>query len=376
MQFYFKGIQATDKKAVCYDSIGGFRGLPGEVRFLSIDNGKFEIDHIRKINKQGWFSGRDYSYRKTEKKIKRYIVLGDSYSSGIAAAPTWPDMVQDLLLKNGNDSVELYNFSLEGSGIVNWYRIFKLEIIPHYDFDGVILACSSEKNSVPDLDRKFMMMNSFDDATYMAVMDPLSQPIPKVLSKEIAAPIIPIYPDEDLDRIKQTYVRKSRGSFYYKSQKPDLWFLSILYGVSDGFKKMMVIGEQDRMYNQPYENYYKLASLPYKMQYFDERYKYGPLLKEIIEGCKAESKDMIIMTIPDYENAIDFVNKQEVISRKECQFLSDFYHIKSFDGFSMLEGKDSAAVDKLFHEYDRHWTNLGVSLFSEKLVKSGVLRAN
>jgi hypothetical protein len=68
MQFYFKGIQATDIKAVCYDTIAGFRGVPGRVRFLSIDNGKFEIDQVRRINEQGWFSEREYSYQKHRKK--------------------------------------------------------------------------------------------------------------------------------------------------------------------------------------------------------------------------------------------------------------------------------------------------------------------
>jgi|GEM_PF-4139320 len=375
MTFFFSGIQATNKKIVRFDPVCGFRGLPGTSRFLSIENGKIEMDLMRNVNDQGWFSNKNYDYKKNNQKTKRYLVLGDSYSSGISTGQPWPDIVQGIMHQNGNDSVELYNFSQEGAGIVNWYYIFFYEILPKYDFDGIIIASSSEKSAFPDLDRKLMMMHSYEDATYIAVTDSPSFTVPIQFPKDKALPAFPVYSSAELDRIKENYVRP-KVSFSYTKHSANLWFLAILLGVSDGIKKALYLYENSKIYNQPYETYYKMAHKPYKMEYFDARFKYGYMLKKIIEKCKIDSKEVILIDIPDYENSLDFVNNQDVICRKELSFLCDFYHLKHFDGFEIMRGKDSAFVGNIFYQYDRHWNKTGVLLFSEKLAQSPVFISN
>lgn len=375
MAFYFSGIHATDKRIAQFDSVCGYRGVPGRSRYLSIENGKVEMDLIRNINEQGWFSFKNYSCRKTPGKTKRYMVLGDSYSSGVSSGTAWPDITQDIMRKNGNDSVELYNFSQEGVGIVNWYYIFFNELLPKYDFDGIIIATSSEKTAFPDLDRKLMMMHSYEDATYIAVTDSSTISVPLKFPKDKALPAVPIYSSADLDRIKKNYVRQ-KVSLCYTKHSLNLWFLAILFGVSDGIKKALYLYENSKVYNQPYENYYKMAGKSYKMDDFEARYKYSYLLKEIIARCKKDSKEVILIDIPDYENAIDFVNKRDVICRKELSLLSEQYHLKHFDGFDIMQGQDSAFVETVFYEYDRHWNKKGVDLFSEKLAKSSVFISN
>jgi hypothetical protein len=371
MRFFGGGIEATDQKLAQYDSISGYRAVPGYRRYLSIDNGKIEIDLRTKINKSGWYSTREYHYKKADTKIKRYMVLGDSYSSGIAVPVAWPDIAQSIFEKNGNDSIELYNFSLEGTGLSNWYRIFFYEIIPKYDFDGVIIASSSERNDIPDFDRKFMMMQSYDDATYIKSLDILIQPVPTCFPKDSAPPIFPIYTSQELDRIKDTYMHKRK--YYFHAAAPDLWFLAIFYGVTDGFRKMDILNNRGQAYNKPYDQYYALAGKPYKMEYFDSRFKYAFMLKDIIGYCKKNKKDIILAGIPDRENAQDYVTGKPVICRQEIEFLAAHYNIKQFDGFQIFKGKNEAFVDKAFYEYDGHWNKPTVNLFARELVESGVL---
>lgn len=364
MQFFFRGVQATDRPMVAYDSICGFRGQPGVTRYISGENGKFEIDILRSANSKGWFSRRKYDFRKKNQTVHRYMVFGDSYSSGFSTSETWVDRVQDILQKK-DSNIELYNFSLEGSGLINWYRTFVYEVEPKYEYDGIIIASSSEKSAFSDLDRKFIMMDTHaGDGLYLSVATPDS--IPARFPVETAPRLIPVYDDATIDRIKSTYSRSASQDRYVRAFKPDLWFLSIMYGVTDGIMKMLELYENSKVYSAPYENYYKLADSTYTMAYFDARYKYGYMLKKMIAQCQEQSKDVILVNIPDYENAIDFIHGRPVICRNELSFLSQHYGTNYFDGFNMMQGRDSLFVDSLFFQYDRHWTDKGVQLFAAR----------
>ena len=95
------------------------------------------------------------------------------------------------------------------------------------------------------------------------------------------------------------------------------------------------------------------------------------MLKEIISECKNSNKEVILISIPDFVNALDYIKGQEVIYRKEYQFLSDYYQIKYYDGFETFNGKNENFVKQCFYEYDLHWNKRGVEEFSYKLTKAG-----
>ena len=104
---------------------------------LLSSNNEIIWDQKIKCNNVGYISKRDYTYKKNKKKTKRYIVLGDSFSSAEFNDQSWVDYVQDNL-KGTN--IELYSFSLSGIGLQNWYNIYFKEILPKYEFDGIIFA--------------------------------------------------------------------------------------------------------------------------------------------------------------------------------------------------------------------------------------------
>jgi hypothetical protein len=364
MRFFFRGLGATNNKLVNYSPISGYQPIPGSVRFISISNGEAEIDHFTKANKMGWYSERDYSYQKKNKRIKRYMVLGDSFSSGDVVPTTWIDLVQRFLINSGNDSIELYNFSVDGSGIQNWYRIFFKDLVPKYEFDGLIIAPSAEKDGVPDFDRKFIVAQSMDTRSYMSMVDITQQQPPKEFPLKNAIPIFTIYPSEELDRIKSQYVSTSGTSLKFRIYPPDLNFLAILCGVSDGVYKLIRFSENFSAYNKPYEDYYRLSSDQYKMEYFDSRYKYAYMLKEILKYCRESNKKIIIAGIPDYEQSLGFIRGEKCIYRNELKFLAESYGAGYFDGFGIFRGQNENFVKSCFYKNDLHWNEKGANLFA------------
>jgi hypothetical protein len=370
MRFFFRGLEATNEKLVDYNPTSGYQPIPGSVRYISISNGEAEIDHFTRANKMGWFSEREYSYQKKNKRIKRYMVLGDSFSSGVVVPTTWVDQVQQLLVNSGNDSIELYNFSVDGSGIQNWYRIFFKDIVPHYEFDGVIIAPSAEKNGVPDFDRKFITAQSMTARTYLSMVDITAQEPPKEFPFKTAVPVSTIYSSAELDQIKACYVSTSKSSYRFKMYHLDLNFLAILSGVSDGVYKLIRFSKNFSAYNKPFEDYFRLSADQYKMEYFDGRYKYASMLKEILQYCHDSDKKIIIAGIPDYEQSLDYVRGEKCIYRNEWKFLAGNYGAVYFDGFEIFHGKKEDFVKSSFYKNDLHWNEAGAALFAKNLFNS------
>jgi hypothetical protein len=369
MRFFFHGLGATNNKLVNYSPICGYQPIPGSVRFVSICNGHAEIDHLIKANKMGWFSERDYSYRKKSKRIKRYMVLGDSFSSGEVVPTTWVDQVQRFLVDGGNDSVELYNFSLDGSGIQNWYRIFFKELVPNYEFDGIIIAPSAERDGVPDFDRKFIIAQSMNTKSYISMLDITQQEPPGEFPMTNAIPIVSIYPSEELDRIKSHYESTSKSSYRFRMYHPDLNFLAILCGISDGVYKLIGFSKKFAAYNKPYKDYCRLSSDPYKMEYFDSRYKYAYMLKEILQYCRESNKKIIVAGIPDYQQSLEFLKGEKCIYRNELRFLAERYGAGYFDGFEIFRGQNENFIKSCFYKRDLHWNEKGANLFATAFSK-------
>jgi hypothetical protein len=374
MEYFFGGIKASDKKGFVYDSICGYRFVPGDKRYLSMENHLPEIDLIKKHNSFGWPSEREYSFTKKNQRVKRYLVLGDSYTCGTVNSVPWPDLVQRKLHEQKNDSIELYNVALDGSGLQNWSRIFKYEILPKYDFDGIIIASSSDRDGMPDFDRNFIMAHSSDATNYMQVMDATSANPPAVFDTLMAVAMAPVLSSKEMDAIANSDTTNEASFLNLSLQKPNLWLLSTLLQVTHQLHKIQHHQRASEAYKQQRSDYLLLADSLYNMEHFDRRYKNGSLLKEIISTCKDMKKEVILVGVPDPCNAFDYANGRSIVFRNEYKFIARHYGIKYFDGFEIFEGKDEAAVRKHFYFYDEHLNDLGIELFSQRLIESGVLK--
>lgn len=371
LQFFFGGLAATDGPLAVYDPAVGYKPASGMVRLLTIHKGQVEFDHRVRVNPQGWFSYRDYLPKKKSARIKRYAVLGDSFSAGMVVDTAWPDAVQARLLDAGNDSVELYNFSLDGVGLANWHRVFFQEIVPNYEFDGLVIAYSAEKSGIPDFDRRFIVSHSTAEYTFYNVIDSVGERLPEVFPLEGAVPAARVFSAISLDLIKQQYASGewTRG---YQFLPIDAWFFKVFYGAADGIYKWFKLIQRSKIYEQEESTYLQRVNEPYSFDFFKARYANAPLLLQMMAYCRQQQKEVVFAAIPDLEHACDYVAGQPLMCRKEGEFLAAQFNAKYVDGFAVFEGKGTDAVEQSFYRYDHHWNKTGMAAFVDLMLSRQV----
>lgn len=352
-QFLADALEANTKRWAKYDSIIGYRAIPGQFRNVKYAHNTMVYDHTCYINKQGWFSKEDYEpYKKNG--IKRYAVLGDSFSAGFNIPEAWPDVVSCNM-----DSVELYNFSLEGIGINNWYLIYFNEVIK-YDFDGLIVAISNEQFGVSDMDRKLMIMHSEDDATYIGQYDTL--PTPEVFEKQkwqMNRGYSRIDSDQ-LDELVCGYLEDCKSGTILL--KPDLYFLHTILDLFAQLKTYFEIEDKYEAYTATIESRFPADKPMMTLDDYAMKYPYAYKLAEIASHSLENGNDVILVLIPDYTSATnDYIMGQ---NDKEIRFLASQVGASYFNGFTCFGTTPEDEVPNYYYKHDLHWNQEGVYLFS------------
>lgn len=358
VQFLDNKLEANTKPWAQYDSLVGYKGVPGSFRTVKYSNNEVVYNHLSHINPQGWFSKQPYVARK-KPGIKRYAVLGDSFSAGLNVPTPWPDLLAAKL-----DSVEIYNFALEGIGINNWSLIYYHEILK-YEFDGLIIAISNEQYGIPDMDRKLMVMHSYNQATYVGLFDTLPTAanffngLPQ-MTKGYA-----IMPAEKID---DALCAMQPGCSLKASLPPaNLYLLSTAI---IAFKQLGAYFKLERDMEQ-----YKAAlaarfaaNRPMAtMADYRQKYPYAPQLEAILNHCQQTGKEVILATIPDASGALD----QSLAERtqSEVAVLATAYHLPCFNGFSCFEGMADTLVGNYYYRHDLHWNPAGANLFAARFAQ-------
>jgi hypothetical protein len=152
---------ATDRPYVQFDPVTGYRYIPGATRLVITNQQQLTVDHIVRVNAQGYCSVRDFSAQRTDDS-KRYIVFGDSYTAGEVSDTTWPDLANTLLQLQLADTPHVFmNFALEAVGLATWHRQYFQEVVPGYDFDGIVLAVhGGDGHGDCDLNREAVVKHS------------------------------------------------------------------------------------------------------------------------------------------------------------------------------------------------------------------------
>lgn len=91
-------------------------------------------------------------------------------------------------------------------------------------------------------------------------------------------------------------------------------------GVTDGLDRMFAFFLKSYTYNLPNEKYNKLVDQPYTLANFDNRYRYSFMLKKIISECKTSNKEVILISIPDFVNALDYIKGKKLFIEKNINF--------------------------------------------------------
>ena len=357
---------ATSRPYVKYDSTSGYKYVPGTAHLVNIQQHEIVNEVQLHINKQGYCSINDFSERKIDSTKKRLVVLGDSYTAGEIVDTAWPDLVNKRFQHIGS-KVELYNFGLEAAGISNWHRIFFKELVPNYDFDGIVLAVFGDINYFSsDLARDFAIKHSGAESSGLNFFETMPQNEndfrehfqPKLFFDSNIYPdsVLCHYRDKALGKTVKRKISLLPVKPYFLSYIADaIGFMQRL----SGFKKRYSNRNLDHSYSQ----------MEFKKMDEVDTY-YGPqkskLLKEILQYCVAHNKEIYLVGIPSFNLAemdSNAYRNHNIYSRQLATIARNYQGAHFIDGASTINEIPVAQYGQYHLHNDSHWNRKMIDMF-------------
>ena len=355
---------AADRPYVKFDSISGYKYIPGRPRVAKVEEGQLVYDHIMPINNRGYCSIYDFPFKKADKTKKRLMVLGDSFSAGEITDTTWVDVL-NMKLSAASKPIELFNFGLEAIGISAWHNMFFKEIVPNYEFDGIVIANFGDLDYYSsDMARPFAIKHSGSDHSCMGFVESLPKSESDFEKNYLAGLYYEssIYNTEKLEHYKLLAMHEKGTARAFKIEPLHLYFVKLIT------EAVSFIREYNAMKAK-----YILKTIPPAIK--DEEVKdwknfdfyYGKragLTKEILDYCVSNKKEIYLISIPSFNIAeADTAAYHHNIFNRQLRFLAKNYRGSFFDGFAMMDSIPRYR-DGEFHLYnDSHWNRRGVDLF-------------
>ncbi|MEQ8910244.1 MAG: hypothetical protein RIC95_13685 [Vicingaceae bacterium] len=331
-----------NKKSTKFDPVRGYRWLDEDIRYFKNRMGEMVFDNHFHPNNKGWIMKQDYSFKKRDSTAKRWMILGDSFVAGLMLETNLPDRMQELIIDSvGKGKIELYSFGVDGGGIMNWYNILFKEIIPNYEFDGVIIAPYAD-----NLYRDFMVM-LIDHYGYMGRIDSVDfsdKPIDVSAFKAIK-PFNNVYTDEKID--------------YFKTQPFQPFDWPFKRKVNTFFKNLKHQNKTDNP-----KSVTTIEQLKRKMG--DKRFTQ---LDSMISWCKSNQKGLILASIPSIWELKGLQEGTESTHQTEMDILAEAYELNYFDGYQVFDELSEKALLNHWLHYDGHWNQKGSDKYAEDFSK-------
>lgn len=337
-----------------YDSARGFRWTGDAPRISKIINNHIVYDRNFKINNRDFYFNRDYTYKKDDSLTKRYLVFGDSFSSGEYLEKPWPVRFNEI----AGPGLELYSFCINGGGLFNWYSTFFKEVVPNYEFDGIIFAVFAN-----DLERDFFVMQHEPSTGYTGYLDTVPdswQDIKNHFSDRLNT-YATYLPDSVIDLKRSEAIRFAEQRFLIK---PDTYAFGSLISLpflvlrNLGFRKFLDSNFSDVATD--YDPGIIESSLGKK--------KSG-MLREMVTWCRANDKQVIMSTVP-YEPALQHLeNGKELSQMAVCKAVSNHFELPFFDGMSCFSELDKKKKTACFLPFDIHWSQEGSDVFADEFFR-------
>jgi len=320
------------------DAIRGYRWIGDSIRYFKHRMGQVVFDNTFYPNSQGWIMKQDYFYDKKDSNTLRWMLFGNSFSAGIMLEENMPNRVQSIFNRELSEQKnEVYSFSSEGVGLMNWYNTFYKEVIPEYQFDGVVL-CIYEDN----LYRGFTIMQIKEDNCFMVRTDSAG------------------WSEEDSDL--STEVSYDNSNFFYSNQhidqflaqpsKPFKWPLKNL--ISSLFKGR---SNNPLSARKPAQNLLELEKKMGLRKY--------TMLKDIIALCQKENKPLVISSIPAKKLLLETQPGDKNWHQMELELIAREYQLHYFDGYEVFKHMTPEEINAHWLQYDGHWNQKGSNLFAD-----------
>lgn len=365
---YEGGWGVFTQPCAVYDSVRGYRWLDQKARVAKVARGTVVFDQKIQPNNEGWIDQKDFSFTKKDSNSQRWIVFGDSYTGSEFLSETWVDVAQTSLNSRiqTDSPPELYNFGIDGGGLWNWHSTFFGELVPKYEFDGIVLAVYGN-----NFDRDFAIFHQTDSVAWFKYFP--KKPTSQIDFEENFLPEMDHSADIisesklnlELEKAKLQEEKRKSGRIHFTF--PDLFFLMRMHDHYQLFNYKQRKQEYQEMYgsskNHKLENY---AKENFVDRYGELKWK---MLTEVVEYCQANRKQIIFASVPD-EQGLHFNKRGDfTMVQGEINWLANHFETKYFDGYAAFEEIPDEELNQYFLKYDMHWNKYGASHFGQKFAK-------
>ena len=328
-----------------FDPVMGYRWLPGPIRIIRVVHSELVFDNTFSGNNYGYNCSYDFTPKKPSPRTFRFAVLGDSFTAGMYMAAPWPERLQQLLRSRSERwrDVQVYPFPIDGGGLLNWHSVFTNQILPEFEFDGLIIASWFE-----NLARDFIVFHGDQNGVYLKKFGYDERPKSREEFEKIRPAMRKFYEVRDSREIEEIVDQVRR------------------------FRPAQVTADQ---YCEPWTDKSELAPAGYAFSQdaFVKRYSARrlALLSEIVGACRKRQVPVIFCAIPTREGVLRTKKTGSLLlHRVESERLCRHFGLHYFDGYAIFDAIDSeAVVDLYWLKYDSHWGLAASELFALKLAE-------
>jgi hypothetical protein len=314
----------------------------------------------------GYISQQDYTHRKSTPSSFRFVVFGDSFTSGHFLEMPWPDRLQRLLNSraSANGENEVYSFAVNGGGLANWHSIFFKQVVNGFDFDGVIIASLAD-----NLSRDFAIFHGTADGIYYGRF-----PQGPESREEFVERFLPrmarhydVKEDSHLDALLQQRKQARFMPFDFYATR---FFVREIRGYASGFMKRKQSTGPRRTLEELSESDDRMSMARLEKTYGQRKLS---RLTEILDYCRQNNIPVILASVPSREGLLELFKtnyRKKTVHQVELSSIAYAYGTEYFDGYDLFRGIDPKQIVSFYWlKYDGHWALPGSDLFARGLAQ-------
>lgn len=346
--YRYDDLYVSSQPIAVFDRVSGYRRTPGPTRIVRIVRDHVVFDQTFAPNNVGYISARDY-VRAKPPGTTRIVVLGDSFTAAEFNPAPWPDRVHEALKDRSGAPIEIYSFAINGAGLGNWHSVFFDDILPHYEFDALLIA-----TYVDNLARGFSYLH-YDGPTAwigyfptraLSDADFFANYLPKMSRHRVS-----VATNEDIDAI----IAGLSQPWRWPGLEPRLPKL-----VAAAFDRRPSI----RTFAPPAADSGALPSLA------EIEARYGPaqfaLFREIMGAVRERCIPTLLVPVPGRDGAKAAARgDRETPHQLETRALAAHFGATYLDGYAAFAAVPEADIDRVYWlKYDGHWSQAGSDRFA------------
>lgn len=335
-------VTGYNKESAEPDFVRGYRWTARKIRYFKTASGETIFDNYFSTNEQGWVMDNDYQYQKSGDGTKRWMLFGDSFSTGIMLDTNLPNRIQESMNRDSLSHSEIYSFAVDGGGIMNWHRTFFKEVVPNYEFDGVVIAVFED-----NLYRNLMVQQVKAGNSFLGRTDTLdwSTGIPDFITLPTVNKRAMVYSDEEINRALNN---PTKPPFDWPLKT---WLYRLIKTPKTNLDQQKTAAKNIDQLKR------KLGDVKFNM------------LDEILTWCKQNEKQVILTSVPSRALLSEREAGTKNWHQQEMKLISKNWGTTYFDGYDVFKGAEPGMVDKYWLKYDGHWNQQGSDLYADSLSK-------